>query len=170
MKKQQCKYSHFIIDLRPHLEDFLRHDMGCNADTPIFLSRTSDMGKFIYSHVTTCDSFPPERKCANPVKICIPVTSSNKYILNYRFLCVSRWGEEKINDYLEAEFRHRMRFIFEVGYQRKYTQKQIIEAILQHYNIKCNAVNFDAVKKADYRHNRKIRAIIYKELQSAVFL
>lgn len=156
------------IDLPPHLADFCRHEMKCDDAGNIILQRSKDIGKHIYSHILTSDmpvkQFPP----ANPVTFVIPVTGSNRYALESRFLYISKWGEEKIKDYLESEFNHRMRILFEAGYRKRYTQKQIIEAILQAYNIRHTAVNYEAVKKSDYRNAKKIRKIIINDLQDAV--
>lgn len=63
--------------------------------------------------------------------------------------------------------RDRFRIYFENGYLKKYSQKQIIEAILQEYNIKHTAQNFEAIKKMDYRNQRKIREMIFKDIERA---
>lgn len=166
--KRTCfSTAELVLNLKPHLEDFLRHEMK-SPEGPIMLTRDNDVGKYIYSQVTVLSTPPKKVKMTNPVTISIPVTMSNKHIIRYRFLFISRWGEEKIKDFLEAEFRLRMRLLFEAGYQKRYTQKEIIESILQAYNIRNSAVSFDAIKKADYRNKRLFRKSIYEDLQSAV--
>lgn len=157
-----------IISLPLHLADFCRHEMKEDAAGNIILQRSKDIGKHIYSHILTSDmpvkQLPPE----NPVTFIIPITGANRYALGSRFLYISRWGEEKICDYIESEFNHRMRILFEAGYRKRYTQKQIIEAILQAYNIRNTAVNYEAVKKSDYRNAKKIRKIVMDDLECAV--
>ena len=51
---------------------------------------------------------------------------------------------------------------------KKFSQKEIVESILQAYNIKNTALNYEAVKKSDYRMNRKNRKIIFEDLQKSV--
>ena len=51
---------------------------------------------------------------------------------------------------------------------KNYSQKQIIEAILQAYNIKNTSLNYEAVKKSDYRNQKKIRRLVFDDLQSIV--
>lgn len=165
-KNNQISAASVDVDLKPHLEDFLRHEMNCPTG-PIVLTRSSDIGKYIYSHITTSVVPPKKADRKNAVTVLLPVTSANKHIIQYRFLFIGKWGEEKIQDYLEAEFRFRIRLLFEIGYRKRYQQKQIIESILQNYNIRHSAVSFDAVKKCDYRHNRKLRKIIFDDLKDA---
>ena len=143
------------IDLPPHLADYCRHEFGVDNEGNIILRRSHDIGKQIYSGL-------------HPTLFIIPVTKSNRYILGSRFLYISRWGEEKIQDYIESDFNQRMRILFEAGYRKNYSQKQIIEAILQAYNIKNTSLNYEAVKKSDYRNQKKIRRLVFDDLQSIV--
>ena len=162
------KGSILTISLKPHLADFCRHGMRQDKEGNIILSRKSDIGKHIYSMVMTSDMPVKGLPCTDPVSFIIPVTGANQYIIKYRFIYVSRWGEEKIQDYIEAEFNLRMRLLFEAGYRKKFSQKEIVESILQAYNIKNTALNYEAVKKSDYRMNRKNRKIIFEDLQKSV--
>lgn len=163
--KAKVRTASLTINLKPVLEDFLRHEMGCPSG-PVLISRASNAGKFIYSHITTCLAPPKKNDFANPVELCIPITAANRHLVGYRFLFISKWGEEKIQDYLDAEFNLRLQLMFETGYRKGFRQKDIIEAILQSYNIRHTAVSFDMVKKADYRNRRRIRKIIFDELQN----
>ena len=153
------------IDLPPHLSDYCRHEFGVDDKGNIILRRSHDMGKHIHSHILTSDAPVKDVSSENPTPFTIPITKSNKYLLTSCFLYISKWGEEKICDYIDAEFNQRMRLLFEAGYRRKYSQKQIIEAILQQYNIKNTALSYEAIKKSDYRNKRKLRVDIIKDLQ-----
>ena len=153
-----------IVNLPAHLSDYCRHELGCDTQGRIILKRGHDIGKHIYSHVSISDLPVKMSSVANSVTFIIPVTAANRYALVSRFLYVSRWGEEKIKDYIETEFNQRMRLLFEAGYRKKYTQKEIIEAILDAYNIKNTAVSYEAVKKSDYRYKKKTRRIIFDDI------
>lgn len=159
-----------ILNISPCLEDFVRHELTkTDHDGNIILTRHSDIGKIIYSNLV---SGGVKRECPemeNPVKFVIPRNPQNHYLLQYRFCYIDRWGEQKINDYLEAEFRQRIRLIFEAGYQKKCTQKQIIEAILLEYNIKNCTLNYETIKKSDYRNQRKLRKSMMDTLQLIVY-
>lgn len=154
------------IELKPHLADFCRHELKCDNDGNIILSRKHDIGRHVYSMLLTSDTPARRNIVDNPATFIIPVTSTNHYAMKHRFVYVSRWGEEKIQNYIESEFNQRIRLLFEAGYRKKYSQKQIVEAILQAYNIRNTALNYEAVKKSDYRQSRKNRKIIFEDLQS----
>lgn len=155
------------ISLKPHLADFCRHEFSCSKEDYIILNRRHIIGKQINGLYYTAE-FPQRRPLkSNQVTFVLPVTEKNHYILQSRFYYVPRWCEEKIQDFIESEMRDRFRIYFEKGYLKKYTQKQIIEAILQEYNIKHTAQNFEAIKKMDYRNQRKIREMIFKDLENA---
>lgn len=158
-----------ILHIEPCLEDFVRHELKTNGDGNIILTRHSDIGKIIYSHLVSSGVKQECPKMGNPVKFVIPRNPQNHYLLQNRFCYVDRWGEQKINDYLDAEFRQRMRLIFEAGYQKKCTQKQIIEAIMMEYNIKNCVLNYETIKKSDYRNQRKLRKSLINTIQSVVY-
>ena len=156
------------IELPPHLADYCRHEFGEDSEGNIILRRTHDIGKVIYSNILTADLPQKQLPGLYPVRFIIPITKANRYVLVSRFLYISRWGEEKIKDYIDAEFNQRMRVLFEAGYRKKYSQKQIIEALLQQYNIKNTSLNYEAVKKSDYRNQKKFRKLVFDDIQSAV--
>lgn len=162
------KGSVLTISLKPHLADFCRHEMRQDKEGNIVLSRKNDIGRHICSMIVTSDTPVKGIPVSDPISFIIPVTAANQYVMKYRFVYVSRWGEEKIQDYIESEFNIRMKLLFETGYLKNYSQKQIIESILQAYNIKNTALNFEAIKKSDYRMNRKNRKIIFEDLQKSV--
>lgn len=162
------KGSILTIGLKPHLADYCRHEMRQDKEGNIVLSRKHDIGRHIYSMIVTSDTPMKGLPVTDPVSFIVPVTGANQYVMKYRFVYVSRWGEEKIQDFIESEFNLRMRLLFEAGYRKNYSQKQIVESILQAYNIKNTSLNYEAVKKSDYRNNRKSRKIIYDDLQSAL--
>lgn len=156
------------LNLKPHLEDFVRHELKTDKSGNIVLSRHSDIGKMIFSHLLTAGSIQARPLMDHPVKFLVLTNANNSYLLRSRFCYVDRWGEQKINDFIEVEFRQRMRLIFEAGYQKKCSQKEIIEAIMEEYNIKNCTLNYDAVKKSDYRNQKKIRKSLFDTLQSIV--
>lgn len=154
------------ISLKPHLADFCRHEFKSSKEGFIILNRRHIIGKQI-NGLYFISEFPQRRPLKdNQVTFVLPVTEKNVYILQSRFYYVPKWAEEKIQDFIESEMYDRMRTYFEKGYQKNYTQKQIVEAILQKYNIKHTALNFEAIKKMDYRNQRKIREMIYNDLES----
>lgn len=155
-----------VLNLSAHLSDYCRHELGYDPQGRIILKRGHDIGKHIYSHVSVSDLPVKANIMTDAVTFIIPITAANRYALVSRFLYVSRWGEEKIKDYIETEFNQRMRLLFESGYRKKYTQKEIIEAILDAYNIKNTSISYEAIKKSDYRNKKKIRRIVFEDIKN----
>ncbi len=156
------------IDIKPHLENYLLHEFKTDSEGNIILSRSTDIGKIIHAHILSSNLKTSPQKYSNPVSFVVPRNPQNHYINTFRFLYVSRAGEQKINDFIEAEFNQRIRHIFEIGYSYKCTQKEIIEAILQEYNIRNCALNYETIKKADYRYKRNLRSRIVSIIKSTV--
>lgn len=177
------------IRLKPHLEDFVRHELSADENNNIILTRKLDIGKCICSNITDIDSknfclFNEDQNQSlkketstqkkqvskkNVVSFILPRNSVNHYIHQYRFLGVNNWSEQKINDFLEVEFKQRMRLVFEAGYKMKFSQKEIIEAILEEYNIQNTAINYETIKKCDYRNKKKTRKMLYATMKAAMF-
>ncbi len=157
------------FSLDPILQAYCRYIFNTPAYAKyIILSRKQDLGKLINSVILTCD-IPPKRPfISNPVTFILPVTNANQYILRYRFLYLPRWAEEKIQDNIDYEFRVWVKARFEKGYEEKYEQKEIVEAILRGLNMRNNAANFDAIKKIDYRNRRKKEEKRFSKLCEAV--
>lgn len=149
------------ISLKPHLADFCRHEFN-EADNAIIINRKHDIGKFITSHILMSDLPVTKSNHENKVTFILPLSSKSD--LTHKFLYVSEWGVQKIQDYIEAQFNLYIRFYFDYGRAKEMSQKLIIESILTHYNIRNTALNYEAIKKNDYRHNRRIRKIIATEL------
>lgn len=152
------------ISLKPHLADFCRHEFQTTKTDQIILHRKSDIGKYIFSMVLMSD-FPVRRPFIEDACTFIIPTTKHEDLKN-RFLYVSFWGEQKIQDFLTVEFNRRVKLFFEKGYARNYQQKRIIEAFIAGYNLKNNANTYEAIKKNDYRKRYRTNKIIFKELQS----
>ena len=157
---------HVFINLPCLLESYLRYIFKTPAtEKHIELNRKSDIGKMITSQVITSDlpiSVSPLE--LNRVKVILPVTENNVNAVKYHFIRISPWGEEKIRDYIEADFRLWIKRRFEIGYELNYEQRQIVDAILRGLNERNQVANFDAIKKIDYRNRRKIEEKRFKSL------
>jgi hypothetical protein len=156
------------IDLKKHLHDFLLHEFKTDTQGAIILNRHHDVAIYINS-MWTVSTYPKmQRKMDNPVTLLLPITEDNHYIVNNSFIFVPVWKEKMINDYLESEFRRRIRDFFSIGYEKKFQQKDIIEAFLKEYGMKNNAINFDQIKKIDYRNRERFKMSIVNEIQKAM--
>lgn len=153
------------ISLDPVLEAFCRYIFKTPPNQKqIIVSRCQDIGKLIHSNVITSD-LPVRRPFdINPVTFIIPVNKVNHHAVSFNFLKISNWGEQKIQDGIEYEFRRWVNLKFENGYRKHHQQKDIVEAILRGLNVRNNAANFDAIKKIDYRHTRKEEEKRFKSL------
>jgi len=173
MKKTALKISsankpQVTISLKPHLADYCRYLFETTTDGAIILRRNHDFGKHIPSFVQVCETPVRRPLISNPVTFILPITKSNHYALTHSFYYVSKWGEERIHDYIEAEFKREVRNFFEIGYEQRYTQKEICEAILKGFNLQNNALNFEAIKKIDYRNRQKKIKKRFLNIQCAV--
>jgi len=147
------------IDLKPHLEAYCR--MLFNApirQKRIILHRKHHIGKLIFGHIYAADIRVPRPMMDNPVTFVLPTPRTEMgYILQYRNIYFPVWCQDLISDCIEADFRLWMRERFYIGYERKHWgQQRIICAILRRINLRNNAVNFDMVKKNDYRKRREL--------------
>jgi hypothetical protein len=153
------------ISLSPLLESYCR--LICNSDPgekEIRLRKNYDIAKLIHSNVITADAPVRRPFMEHPVTFILPVDKVNNYALRYHFLYVSIWGEQKITEGIDYEFRRWIIQRFDRGYEKGYSQKIIIEAILRGLNDRNTSANFDAIKKIDYRHRRKSEERRFNEL------
>lgn len=143
------------IDLPIYLNAFCRFIFNTPADhDAITISRMHDIGKLIHSNIQACD-YPIKNTSEGDTTFVLPINPENAYPMKSNFLTISTWGRQKIKDGLEYEYRKWIDRRFELGYKKGYAQKEIVYAILRALNIRDNAVNFDAIKKIDYRNRRK---------------
>lgn len=157
------------IELAPHLHDYLYHEFGCKKEGGIIVTTTNDMGKMIQSMVTI-SAIPAKLPLKdNPITLYLPIQEWNHFILNENFIHIPDWKQRMLQDYIEASFRIRIREYFVAGYEKGFKQDKIIKAFLMAYNIKNNAINYDAVKKYDYRNRKKMIQEVNKEIQLSLF-
>lgn len=155
-----------ILELELHLADYCRFIFETSEDGAIILKRNHDFGKHIPSFVRISEVPVKRPLLVQPVTFILPITKNNHYALNHNFYYVTRWGEERIQDYIETEFKRIVRNMFEEGYSMNFTQKEIIESIVKGFNIQNNALSFEAIKKIDYRRRERIKVKRFLELQS----
>lgn len=153
------------LSLPPHLADFCRYEFQTN-EIDILISTKHDIGKQIVSQICVSDLPVKQVKYETPVTFLIPETPFVNY--ENRFICLSKWGEYKIREFIRAEFNFRARLFFEIGYQKNYQQKQIIDGFLLGYNIRNNSLSFEAVKKNDYRKRTKNIENVFRDIQNAI--
>jgi hypothetical protein len=155
------------IDINPVHEAFLRFIFASPEKCKyVILSRRQDMGKLIFSHIMAGDFQSNRPLMINPVTFILPMANNGfGYWLRYRHIYLPEWAQEKINDGIEYHFRVWVKDRFRIGYEdENMEQKTIINAILRGLNARNNAVNFDMIKKIDYRNKRKKEEIQFKRL------
>ena len=154
-----------IINLDPVLEAYCRAIFKTPKNQKeIIINRGRREGQAIYSKIYPSE-FPVKRPfCKNPVTIILPVTKKNQNRLPFKFYKVSRMGEEQINDDLNVLMDKWLFRFFQRGYRKKFTQDEIVNAILRGLNLRKNAVNYDAIKKFDYRERRRMEEKTFDEL------
>lgn len=156
MKINLTNKPQITIYLPPLLEAYCRYVFKTPPDQKeIIVSRNHDIGKLIHSNIITSDVPVRRPLFENQVTFILPVNRVNHHGISFHFLKVSNWGEQKIIDGIDYEYRKWLERCFEIGYQKKWDQKEIIDALLRGLNIRNNCANFDAMKKFDYRNRKK---------------
>lgn len=151
------------ISLKKHLADFCRHEFR-EIEEGILIRRSHDIGKMIFSQVNA-SPIPIHRPVfENAVTFVLPISKESD--LTDKFLYINKWGQEKIQEFIRAYFALRAKHFFERGYRKGYSQKRIVEAFLCGYNIKNDALSFEAVKRNDLRRRQKEIREISQELKS----
>lgn len=158
-----------IIELQPYLQDYLLHEFGGKpTDSGVMVNSDSDIGNFIQSMVTLRDR-PLKKEIKDyPFTIYLPISGFNHHILRENFFYIPEWKQQLIRKYIEASFRLKQREFFVTGYEKGFKQDIIIKSFLQAYNIRNNALNYESVKKYDYRNRMKtvkeVREMILSEM------
>ena len=157
-----------VISLEPILQNFCRFIFNTDpAERYVRITRKILIGKLIYSTVLTSDIPVKRPSKTNEITFVLPITKEGGYILRWRHIYIPGWAEEKLQDNLEWEFKKWVRERFEIGYEKKFTQKEIIETILRALNVRNNAANFDTIKKIDYRNRRRLVEKRFNDLLTA---
>lgn len=135
----------------------------------IVLNRRVDLGKLIFSHIQSGDVKNERPFIEHPISFILPMPGGKHvHWLKYRHLYIPNWVEDKFSMSIEYEFKWWAREKFRVGYEEEgWDQKTIVNAILRGLNVRNNAVNFDTIKKIDYRNRRKVEEIHFKKLCKA---
>lgn len=165
MSNNAKDYTIIEIDLNPLLEAYLRLMFKTpKKENVIKIHRKHDIGILIHSHILTSDQRTRPNIMVHPVRIQLPVTQNSQHELLNKYLHISIWGMQKIKDGVNYEYRKWINQSFELGYLKKWSQKEIIDTILEGLNMRNNAANFDAIKKIDYRNRKKLSAKRFQEL------
>lgn len=160
---------HIVIELTPILQDFLYKEFESKEKGYISLNTRNEIGKFINSMITV-SAMPPRVPCVdNNLTILLPVQEWNHFVLSGNFITVVSWKETMIKDYLDALYRLRIREFFTVGYEKGMSQDKLIKAFLELYGSKNNAVNYDTIKKIDFRNRKKTSKDIATAVQLSLF-
>lgn len=154
-----------VIDLDPMQEAFCRYVFETpEKENIIQINRRNAIGKHIYSHIQPTDfgTYKQRETCKNPVRFALEVNGAAAAITS-RFVYVDRWGEQKIRDFIDSSYDLWLKRFFEIGYNLKHEQKEIIECVLRMLNRRDKQDNYEAIKKRDYRRKRSVQDLRIKE-------
>ena len=146
------------------------HEFGTpRSEEAITVTAANDLGKLIQSMITVSDRPPKQAIKEHPVTLVLPVQEWNHFIFQENFIYIPEWKQRMLREYIEASYRIRIREYFIAGYEKGYKQDRIIRAFLYAYNIKNNAINYDAVKKYDYRNRQRMVKEVDRDIQLSLF-
>jgi hypothetical protein len=157
-----------FIDLKKHLEDFLIHDFGTDESGAIRINRRCEMGKYIDSMWESSPTPVQLPGMDNPVRLRLPTNSYNWYKKTHRFIFFSEEKTDEINSRMEEFFLERLNDFFAEGYGKKFKQKDIVNAFVEAYGSKNQSINFDQIKKLEYRNRKKRLKSLVLEIQKAL--
>lgn len=89
---------------KKYIVDYLRHTFNSNIEKPILINLEHPIGKYIYSMIFNLPYQLPRRKTDSDILFEVPASHYNTKCDSH-FIHVYRWGEEKINLYLESWFK-----------------------------------------------------------------
>lgn len=155
--------SEIVIDLPLYLEDFLRGEYNCPTGA-VKLDSISIIG--MVANALTLHKNTPAKPIVrnNPVKLILP--QSPFINSDYNFAYLPREHERKIVMAIKSQFKIKTEYYFLVGYRAGFKQKDIIYAFLDRYNMGKSGINFDAIKKNDFRQRIKIRKLITENVEA----
>lgn len=151
------------ISLKPYHEKFLRHQFE-SPKGDIQISRTHEMGKFISAQVDYSTKPVKHENYENPVKLVIPEVHGIK---NEGFAFVSATSAIKISDYIESYFMLYFReFIFTCrSFNIQF--KDAINMFIDVHDIGHDLINYDRLKKNDYRFRLRVQDFIRDGIKGA---
>jgi hypothetical protein len=155
------------IALKPLLQAYLAHEFHATNDwrgEGIRVDGNSELGQYILSLVCIADRPPKIEAGAYALRLLLPISEWNHHLFRENFLYVPLWKQRLLQLHTEASFRMHLREYFVVGYEKGYRQNKIIEAFLAEYNAKTDLLNFETVKKYDYRRRQRTLADIKNDI------
>jgi len=154
-EKNQTMKPSVVIDLPPILEAWCRFALETPLDQEeLVATRRNDIGKAINGFLTKTTLKPVTMPADNPVVFLLPVTECNQYSLFSKHLYICKEDQEQIVDRIEVMFNQWIDVFFQDGYRMNFSQMDIIESVLYILNLRINVVNFDQIKKRDYRKTK----------------
>lgn len=126
------------------LSQFSRRNKHC-----IELSRSNDIGKFVYSLVKYA-AMPPNKKVdqeLHNIEVVLPLAYGST--IHCHFPVISKEDQWKANDYVTAIFNLKFQQYLIMGEKLNMQQKNIIELFLKNHNLDTD--KYAALKKKDYR-------------------
>jgi len=140
------------IDLPPILEAYCRFALKIPVDQEVITgSRTNDIGKAINGFLTKTKLKETLPIIENPVIFTIPETRYNKCSLESNYFYITAEDQQQIKDVIEVLFNKWIDVFFRDGYKLNFSQLDIIKSVLYTLNMRMTTVNFENIKKRDYR-------------------
>jgi len=147
------------LNLSEYHERFLRKELNSMIG-PIVVNRDNSIGKFIDSTILWAKEKPndDDKKCL------LLLPCSHEMHREYYWAYVTLEREKMITDFIQSNFLLNIELFFAKGYRQGYSQKQIIEAFIYHYNLYEIDGSYDMIKKRDFRKRKNIKKIIAENI------
>lgn len=137
-------------------ELYLRKEFNCKSGH-IVLTRSHPVGRFISSLVKWTKDKPTYTE-AESLALLIP--DSPYMHQEFYWPYFNKEDQRAIADFVQAKLDLVIETFFVKGYRYNFTQKDIILALISHYNFPSTLATFEMLKKRDFRKRQNITKII----------
>lgn len=141
-------------------EAFLRLAMQSNKAGSIFISRKSEIGKYICSRVRY-SNLPVKQSSGTWLDI--PYATSKSKDIYYLYFSVE--DQKRINDYLEAMFNIFFREVMLEGREKGIKYISVLESYMEGIKLTDDNKIYERLKKFDYRNRKKAFDFIEEMIQ-----
>jgi hypothetical protein len=139
------------------IADFFAGTFGSSHKSTVKISRSNDIGKFVYSLVKYSDfPLPPFSKSAEHYIVIDAILPDNVFnTADSHYIYFTKEDQQRINDYVTAYFNQEIRAYLIMGQELKLLQKDIIEIFMANYHL--DPVKHSGLIKKDYRWRMKVK-------------
>ena len=150
---------------KKYIVDYLHYTFQSNIEKPIKINLQHPIGKFIYAMTFNLPYQLPRRKKDSDILFELPASHYNTK-LDSHYIHIYRWGEEKINFYLESWFKLEFERHMIISERMGIEYRRAVENFMWGRKIELAHIDKGSLIKSNYRfRNSIIKEILDVEQQ-----